>query len=384
MTRWNPNSYYKEGKNKGYSSNYLNSLVVHGKKIAANNIPVIYSLKHLALLSGTNYNELYQIVSRLDIDPEGPSPNYPYKIFPIRKRRGGKRLIAIPYPTLMAVQRWVSQEILNKLPVHPAAFAYVAGKKNPLRDHAKLHCDADWILKLDIKNFFSNISERQIYKVFKTCNYYSLLSFEMARLCTMIVPSRRKRRWNNSKQFKNKNLYPCDHIGFLPQGAPTSPALSNLTCIDMDNELTKLALENGANYSRYADDLCFSFTISTRRDLLKFKRTACELLWKNGFSENKTKTKILPPGSKKVITGLIINSGKPMIPKELRDRVRMHLYFSKKLGIPEHCKRRGFRSIIGFRNHLYGLILYIKSIDPKKGEVFRAAFKDLPWVNFNI
>lgn len=82
------------------------------------------------------------------------------------------------------------------------------------------------------------------------------------------------------------------------------------------------------------------------------------------------------------MTGLVVNGDRPTIPRELRDRVRMHLYYSRRVGIPAHCERKGFRSVIGFRNHLGGLIKYVASIDPVLGTCFQKDFDDLPWAPF--
>jgi len=380
MNRWNPNLYSKEGLKKGFNPVYLDKLIELGNEIQAQNVPVLYSLSHLANFSHTLYSDLHSYVSRSHIHRK----DYPYKNFTISKRSGGKRWISVPVPPLMAVQAWINQEILSNVQPHSAACAYVSGLSSPLKSHAERHCGADWILKIDITNFFSNISERQVYDVFQSLNYPKMLSFEMARLCTRATPGRKGKRWNTSRADYEVEDYFCRSIGSLPQGAPTSPALSNLVCIRMDTQLEQLAKDNKATYSRYADDLCFSFTQSTRNDVFIFKRQVSKILWENCFTENKKKTQIIPPGARKLITGLIVNEDKATIPKELRDRIRMHLYHAETKGIPVHCKEIGFRSVIGLRNHLYGLIMYVCSIDTVKGEQFKQQFNQLPWLDFDI
>ncbi len=381
MDRWNPNLYLKEGRQRGHNTDYLYKLFEIGNKIQAKKVPVLYSLSHLANVSSTRYSDLHSFVARTDIDQK----DYPYKNFTISKRSGGgKRWISVPVPPLMALQSWINQEILNNVQPHSAAMAYVSGLVSPLKSHAKRHCGADWILKMDITNFFSNISERQVFDVFQSLNYPKLLSFEMARLCTRVTPNRKGRRWNVERKNYNIEDYFCKSLGSLPQGAPTSPALSNLVCRNLDAQLDQLANENRASYSRYADDLCFSFEQSTRDDVFRFKKQISKILWDNSFTENKKKTQIIPPGARKLITGLIVNEDNPSIQKELRDRVRMHLHYAEKNGIPKHCKKRGFRSVIGLKNHLYGLIMYVRSIDTVKGEKFKQQFHQLPWLNFDI
>lgn len=379
MTHWNSNLFRRQGGEKGYAQDYLDALVHQAERNIAANVPVIFSLAHLARLSDTLYADLHGFVSRADIHLQ----NFPYKNFPISKRTGGKRWISIPVPPLMAVQQWINENILRKAsPPHPAAFAYVPKRK--LVEHAKRHCGADWLVKVDIRDFFSNISERQVFDVFVNLGYTKLLSFEMARLCTRVTPNRKGRRWTRVSCEQKIPEYYSALVGSLPQGAPTSPALSNFVCIELDKELTQLAESKSATYSRYADDLCFSFIGGSRQSAFDLKREVSKILWKYGFEENAKKTRIIPPGSRKLLTGLNVNADRPTIPKEVRDMVRMHLYYAKARGISKHCEERGFRSVIGFKNHLLGLIGYIASINKNLGDKFLEEFNSLPWINFEI
>lgn len=377
MKRWNPNLFQKEGLASGYEKNYINNLIRAGRDIDRLNLPVIYSLAHLARLSETKYSDLHAIVSRVS-----SAGDFPYRNFTIRKRSGGRRWISVPVPELMTVQSWIATRILRNISVHAAAHAYVANRSNPLLAHATRHVGASWILHMDVKDFFSNISESQIYRVFRGLNYPDLLSFEMARLCTRVTPFRKGRRWKNKSIKDGVASYQTELVGSLPQGAPTSPALSNLVCRVLDSEIDELAGNCGATYGRYADDLCFSFASGSREELFEFKRSVDLILWKFGFTSNGKKTRFVPPGARKIVTGLVINHNRPTIPRELRDRIRMHLYYSHRFGIAKHCERKGFLSVVGFRNHLRGLIRYVSTIDPKMGDDFIADFESLPWVPF--
>ncbi len=378
MTQWNPNLYRKEGLSKGYDVHYLTSLVEQGEKSNEKNFPVVFSLAHLANLSRTLYSDLHIFVSRTVIQRK----DFPYKNFPIAKRTGGKRWISIPTPALMAVQYWINQNILNKAIPHSAAYAYVPNRK--IIQHAQRHCGAAWLIKIDIKDFFGNISERQVFDVFLELGYPKLLSFEMARLCTRVTPNRKGKRWRNTVTEHTISGYDSKFVGSLPQGAPTSPALSNLVCMSLDKKLTSFALSQGATYSRYADDLCFSLLSGCRKNALYIKKEISKILREHGFSDNSKKTRIVPPGARKILTGLIINDELPKIPKEIRDAVRMHLYYAKKNGIASHCTARGFRSVIGFKNYLSGMIGYISSINPQQGKKSRIEFNSLPWIDFDL
>jgi RNA-directed DNA polymerase len=374
MNPWNPTLFLKEGQKKGFNEEYLARLIKAGRLIQLSNVPVIFSLSHLAKLSNTLYSDLHSYISR--------SSESDYRSFTISKRTGGKRWISIPAPPLMAVQRWIAQNILNNVTPHGTAYAYV--KDRIVVKHAVNHCAAEWILKVDIRDFFSNISERQVYQVFKSLGYQSLFAFEMARLCTRATPRRKGNKWKNQWHEQEIKGYFCESVGSLPQGAPTSPALSNLVCVEMDKQLEALSIEVNATYSRYADDLCFSFSNSNREKVHAVKKSISKILWANGFQENPMKTRIIPPGARKVVIGLSVNGASPSVPKEVRDKIRMHLYYCAKLGIPEHCKNKGFRSVIGFRNHLYGLIKYVCSVNPPQGGKLLTQFLQLPWLQFDI
>ena len=219
MPRWNPHLFRKEGDSKGYNSSYLDALIAQGKTSTAAGLPVVFSLAHLASLSRTLYADLRVFVSRQDIHAK----DFPYKTFPISKRSGGKRFISVPTPPLMAVQRWIAREILNLIPVNPVAFAYVQHRK--AREHAERHCGADWLLKIDIEDFFGSISELQVFSLFEQLRYPRLLAFEMARLCTRASSRRNGQKWKNHDRTYTIPEYSSKFVGCLPQGAPTSPAL---------------------------------------------------------------------------------------------------------------------------------------------------------------
>src|SRR5690348_3800529 len=119
-------------------------------------LPAILTIRHLAHLTGADYNYLRSIVARIH---DGYAP------FTIRKRRGGQRLIAAPEPQLLAVQRWINRSVLQTRPVHSASKAYARGD-SPIAC-AKQHVGARWLVKLDIHDFFESISERRVYFVFR-------------------------------------------------------------------------------------------------------------------------------------------------------------------------------------------------------------------------
>jgi RNA-directed DNA polymerase len=168
-------------------------------------------------------------------------------------------------------------------------------------------------------------------------------------------------------------------VGHLPQGAPTSPILANLACAGLDLELTALANKYGGVVTRYADDIVFS---AVEFDRLQAKRVIKEItavLAALGLKPNETKTQVVPSGARRVVTGLLVDSKSPRLTKAFRDRLRMHLFHARTKGIRLHCEQRKFRSLLGFREHLRGLIAYAAQVDQKFATKCQSAFKEIDW-----
>lgn len=356
---------------------YLSTLVESGRKMKFQHNPVIFTLGHLSRLSKIDYDTLRTfVIRRKYFELEH------YRDFYISKRSGGKRHIFIPHPKLSIAQSWIAYNILNNVEPHECAKAY---KKNcSIVDNAKEHCGCDWLLKIDIVDFFEHISERQVYKTFKKLNYTPLLALELTRLCTKIDLNKEGNRWEQYS-FKDYQLkeYRSEYIGSLPQGASTSPALSNLVCYEMDYVINNYSQLNNVIYTRYSDDLTFSFIGVSRSQIIDFKRNISFIMKKYGFSINHEKTKIIPPGARKIVTGLIVNEEKPRISRQLKDKIKADLYYCKKYGVYNHCSRNNIKSINGFYNHMKGMIAYIKSIDLDLGHKFQSLFDELDIINLN-
>jgi len=280
----------------------------------------------------------------------------------------------------MTVQRWLHSNILLKAKTHVSSTAYQA-HCSPA-ENAREHCAARWLVKIDVKNFFESISERQVYHAFRTLGYPALLAFEFARLCTRFPWGKAKaklRRWRTNRKPYAILAYKTTFVGHLPQGAPTSPMLANIVCARLDEQLSALARQHGCHFTRYADDIVFSGDNLDRNKARNLVRHISRLLSTFGFRANERKTHIVPPGARKVVTGLLVDNDQPHLTKQFRDRILVHLYHAKARGLEAHCRRRRFRSLLGFRNHLSGLITYAEHIDPTFGAKCRADFDSLPW-----
>jgi RNA-directed DNA polymerase len=258
MITASPHHYRRRADALGISQQVVQRAIEQAEVAERQGLPAILTIRHLAHLTGADYKYLRSIIARAH---DGYTP------FTIRKRSGGQRLIAAPEPQLLAVQRWIARQVLLNRQVHPASTAYARGA-SPLAC-AKRHIGARWLVKLDIHDFFESISERRVYFAFRECGYQPLVAFELARLCTRVHPAHHpviEPEWFSYRRHEGIiSLYANGQIGHLPQGAPTSPMLSNLVSRPLDELLDRLAHRNGLIYTRYSDDLVFS----TGRDLTR-------------------------------------------------------------------------------------------------------------------
>ncbi|WP_290523549.1 reverse transcriptase family protein [Alcanivorax sp.] len=374
---WSSQSYKKKGLKYGRPISVLKNGIEQTEAVLDHNdqLPSILTLKHLSERTGVSLENLRSFVSRENENS--------YTKFSIAKRSGGRRFIRVPSPPLNHVQKWIHSYILSLVKPNRASFAFVKGKS--IRDCAEMHCGATWLIKFDIVNFFESISEIQVFNVFNSLGYQPLVSFELARLCTVATPNRSPRahykNWHVIKCYKAIKQYEQSLLGYLPQGAPTSPALSNLVMSRCDEILGGIAKEFDLQYTRYSDDITFSTcaTDFSRGQAKEVIRRVNKVLSRQGYLPNYKKVKIVPIGAKKIVLGLNVDGDFPRLQKEFKDRLRQHIYYLQKVGPVEHVLARGFDSIWGFKSHLRGLIDYAKMIEPRYAEKMMEEFNKVDW-----
>lgn len=354
------------------ATDYRESLRARFRAMQANRVPVVFSLMHLAVLSGVRWGRLRSIVKRERADTD-------YKVYPKQKSSGGTRWICVPAVEVRAVQDWIARNILTS----PGAIAQLSDANRAysrgcsIIRNAKDHAGAPWVVKIDIHSFFESVSERQVYWVFRRLGYPALLSLEMARICTRIAPPAadrlRKRdlqwRWNQqSERARTRMPYRAEKIGHLPQGSPASPMLSNLVAAAFDREIAKIASEYGGVYTRYADDLILSFFRGSRASCQAVLELARKLLGEHGFVVNRKKTHILGPGARKIVTGLLVNDTIPRLKRQTKDHIEVALHYIEAKGLIEHANFVHSKHPIAYLNHLSGLIEFARSVEPVFGD----------------
>jgi RNA-directed DNA polymerase len=351
---------------------YKESVKKRFQEMQSRQVPVIFSLMHLSLLSGVRWTRLRSIVKREQLKND-------YQVYPKRKASGGQRWICVPNVEVRAVQDWIASYILNSsgatTMLSKASRAYSKGCS--ILHNAEQHSGAPWMVKIDIHSFFESVSERQVYWVFRKLGYPALLSFEMARICTRRTPPAKdhsrlrdvKWRWNERYRGLRKTVpYDAAQSGHLPQGAPTSPMLSNLIALKLDEQVTQVASEFGGVYTRYADDLIVSFSEGSQAKCQTVLRHIRRILGTHGFVINRKKTHILGPGARKTVTGLVVNDSRPRLKRQTKNHIEVALHYIETKGLIEHAYFVRSKHPIGYLNHLSGLIEFARSIEPAFGE----------------
>ena len=156
--------------------------------------------------------------------------------------------------------------------------------------------------------------------------------------------------------------------GHLPQGAPTSPMLSNLIAVELDERVNRIVSEFSGIYTCYADDLIVSFTEGSRATCQVVLERVRRVLGDQGFVLNRRKTHILGPGARKTVTGLVVNDVKPRLKRQTKNHIEVALHYIEDKGLIEHARYVQSKHPIAYLNHLSGLNRVARSIEPAFGE----------------
>ena len=303
-------------------------------------VPFIMNTYHLSNILGIKWKDLKNIINNSD---------KLYYNFSISKKSGGKRIISMPNKELLIVQKKIQEKILDNVIIHKNAFGFVKNKS--IIDNAKMHLNKEMILNMDLKDFFPSIHRGRVFYIFKNiCNYDNNTSYCLTKLTT----------------YKNS----------IPQGAPTSPVISNIVAFMLDVRLSKIADKFNINYTRYADDITFSGNKENiNKSLLKIVNDIIEGC---GFKVNKKKTRFASYAGRQEVTGLIVNNKEISVPNDYIKKIRQELYYVKKYGLKGHREKVGFTNKY-FKDHMLGKILFVNQIDSKKGKKLLNEFNKINW-----
>jgi hypothetical protein len=275
-----------------------------------------------------------------------------YRRFAIPKRDGSTRAIWAPLPKLKAAQHWILRNVVEKLPVHGAVHGFLPGRS--ILTNAAAHRDPAIVLKMDIKDFFPTVTLPRVRGVFRKAGYREQIATLLALLCTEAP--------REIVQHEGKDYFIALGPRCLPQGAPTSPALTNALCLRLDQRLAGLARRLGWRYTRYADDLTFSLPARHAGPprlgaLMGLVRRIVEA---EGFRIHPDKTRVARRGGRQTVTGLVVNGEQgPRVSRRRRRQLRAAIH-NLKHGKP---LRDGETPAT-----LAGYAAYVYMSDPGQGE----------------
>jgi RNA-directed DNA polymerase len=282
-----------------------------------------------------------------------------YRQFEIAKKRGGKRLIKAPSTNLKLIQKSIARRLIDYKTFKPCVNGFLPDR-NIVRN-ARPHIGQRFVLNVDLENFFGSISFARVYGMLTKApfNFRKPVAAAIAKACTL--------------------------DDALPQGAPSSPIISNLICSRLDSELSRLAAAHRCLYTRYADDLTFSsasgnFTLATLlrqpdgSAFCELSPSLVDVIASNGFTINHRKVRFSDRGRRQEVTGLVVNKRLNVRRRYIRE-VRAMLHAWEKFGFAAaqsaHNRART-NGTANFESVVRGKIEFIGHIRGRPDAIFNA------------
>ncbi len=241
-----------------------------------------------------------------------------YRSFEIGKRGGGTRTISSPRTFLKVFQWWILDYLLLKLPTHQSCHSYQKGKS--IRSNAELHTGKRYVANIDISDFFGSIGTTQIFSMLNKHDFGERISNLISKLTTL--------------------------DGVLPQGAPTSPAISNAFLYDFDNTLFTYCEKKSLSYTRYADDMTISGDL--KEEIISAIKLVKTTLHDAGLEINDKKTRIANRGGQQRVTGLVVNEC-ALPPRKLRREIRAMFHNAQK---EQGANKDKYAELVGYLGYL--------------------------------
>lgn len=293
------------------------------RKRQDNALPDLADVEALAKALGLAIARLRWLAYHRDVDT-----GTHYHRWLVPKRDGSMRLISAPKPELKAAQRWITREVTEHLPVHGAAHGFVSGRS--IATNAYVHAGARIVVKLDIRGFYPTVTMRRVKGLLRRAGLGEQVATVMALLAT---ESPRQEVVTHGRTH-----FVATGPRSLPQGAPTSPSITNALCLRLDCRLSGLARKLGCRYTRYADDLTFSWHGEVRPQVGALLRAVAAIVRAEGFEIHPGKTRVMRSGARQKVTGLVVNqapAGRPpaRVPRTTQRELRAAIR-NRELGRP--------------------------------------------------
>lgn len=319
-------------------------------------LPVLQDAAELAAAIGISERELAWLTYH-----RGAAAIDHYHRFTIPKRQGGERVISSPKRRLRVAQRWLLEQVLTAVPVHHAATGFRPGIS--VVQNAARHTGRALVIRIDLQDFFPSIGFRRVKGLFESFGYNEGVASVMALLATECP--------RVAVTFDGARRYVSIGARQLPQGACTSPALTNVLCRKLDARLAAGASSLGFTYSRYADDLVFSHPgqEAPAGVLLGMVR---RIVREEGFKVNEAKTRLMRRQHRQAVTGLVVNEQPRVSRADLRHfRAFLH-----------HCETEGHEVVSArlgrsARAYAAGYLAFVQMVSAAQAEKILARH---PWI----
>lgn len=318
-------------------------------------MPVLNSARALALAMDIDIGELRFLAYARPV-----SQVTHYVHFEIPKRQGGTRSISAPMPRLKQVQRWILDNLLSRVELHEAAHGFVTGRS--IVTNARPHVGQDVVINCDIQGFFPSVIYPRVKGLWRSFGFSEAASTILALLCTAPEVTQ--------VEIDGERLWVARGPRRLPQGAPTSPAITNLICRRMDARLEAMSQDLGYTYTRYADDMSFSASGAEALDAVgRMLGRARHVVEDEGFELHPDKTRVLRRGQRQEVTGVVVNE-KLSVARDTLRRFRALLFHIERDG-PEGktwsdtAGEDVLASIDGFAS-------FVQMVDARRGQELRA------------
>lgn len=320
-----------------------------------NDLPALADVHALAAALGLSMPRLRWLAYHREVDT-----GTHYHRWTVPKRTGGRRLISAPKPDLKRAQRWIAHKITEHLPVHGAAHGFLVGRSTVT--NAAVHSGAHVVIKFDIKDFYPTVTFQRVKGLFRKAGYTEQVAIVLALLCT---ESPREELLIRGKKY---------HVAVgprsLPQGAPTSPSITNALSLKLDSRLAGLARKLGLRYTRYADDLTFSWHDNPFAPVGRLTDAVERIVKAEGFEVHPKKTRVMRSGRRQKVTGLVVNGVGPSDGERGAPAARVPRRVIRQLRAAIHNRAQGKPGKGETLAELRGMASYVYMTDPVRGRAF--------------
>ena len=285
-----------------------------------------------------------------------------YRQFKIKKKSGGFRQITAPRTqSFMMMLSAVNQLFHSMYTPSEHAMGFTDGRS--VVTNATTHMSKNYVFNIDLKDFFPSIEQARVWKRLQLAPFHFPVPIAnlLAGLCAM-------------KESRQDEQGLIRYVYVLPQGAPTSPIVTNMICDKLDRRLGGLAKRFGLCYSRYADDITFSSMHNVYQKDSEFRKELQRIIHGQGFTINEAKTRLQKKGSRQEVTGIIVSDKLNVAQRYIRD-VRNILYIWDRYGYnvaygkfyPKYKEEKGHvkKGNPDLINVIDGKLMYLKMV---KGE----------------